>query len=628
MSIKGKGQKVCRCRRCLRGEPPAGQLSARSSDDFAINQTSKHGAFKAIINSDHSRRALIKYLDSKKLTTFLDFYFEIEYVKTLEGEMLWQNLDRVRERYLSKYFTLDCRIEAMIEICDEVYDDPADETPGEHPAYQKITAAHDEIFDYLANEIDSFRESEFYKMNEKELLQKEFQSKESAYVKPKVAVANLSTIVPSRVKREILLFDDSGVARKVTAKLLEQGPFNVTAVAHPRKDLTEINYSKLDIVVVDMFMPIMSGFEVVKAIRKTEQEMERSPGGSTKAAGSNSRKGMFYGQPITARSARSRALIVGMSGDACASTRKRSLAAGADTFLQKPFTLQQFMEEITHCELQVCPSARKGTISLNTIVPMLPPDALKDSASVGAGTVNMSMNTASGRTGGGSTGTKDRDRDRDRVGEGEGEREGDISPAARAGAVIATTSAEGSESPEPEPETEAEPAPGSPTRVNEDGYDHDQIMHNDVHKSAEDDINPIQQSASRHHRGDHDDDYDEVGKHGLRDEPKRKSGGKKQEPVPTTKQPTSGGREDADSREPFPHRHTDHADYPSYLDYPSGDPLPLLLPKRSFGAAALGAVEGEQKEADGEDADAFEDDRRGREQAQAQSRSTHTEHAY
>ena len=113
---------------------------------------------------------------------------------------------------------------------------------------------------------------------------------------------------------DILLAEDNAVNQKVATRLLEKQGHKVTVVANGRAALAALERNRFDIVLMDVQMPEMDGFEVTAAIRKGERDT-----------------GVHL--PIIAMTARA------MKGD-----RERCLAAGMDGYIAKPIQAAQLFE--------------------------------------------------------------------------------------------------------------------------------------------------------------------------------------------------------------------------------------------------------------------------------------------
>jgi two-component system sensor histidine kinase/response regulator len=118
--------------------------------------------------------------------------------------------------------------------------------------------------------------------------------------------------VPARVphgekaQMKILLAEDNAVNRTLARKLLEKHGHTVVLTENGREALEALERETVDLVLMDLQMPVMDGLEAISAIRKQE-------------------KGTGAHLPIVALTAHA------MKGD-----RERCLAAGADDYLTKP----------------------------------------------------------------------------------------------------------------------------------------------------------------------------------------------------------------------------------------------------------------------------------------------------
>jgi two-component system chemotaxis response regulator CheB len=91
---------------------------------------------------------------------------------------------------------------------------------------------------------------------------------------PAPAMAVRTTPPPGRLLR-VLIVDDSVIIRRTVSKVLEEDPELVVAgtAADGRIALNSLASLKPDIIVLDVEMPIMNGFETLKALRKTHPLM-------------------------------------------------------------------------------------------------------------------------------------------------------------------------------------------------------------------------------------------------------------------------------------------------------------------------------------------------------------------
>jgi two-component system, sensor histidine kinase and response regulator len=104
----------------------------------------------------------------------------------------------------------------------------------------------------------------------------------------------------------VLLAEDNVVNQRVAVGLLERRGHQVTVVATGVEALDALKAHPYDVVLMDVQMPVMGGFETTAAIRREEEQ--------------------------TGRHLR----IVAMTAHAMNGDRERCLAAGMDGYLAKP----------------------------------------------------------------------------------------------------------------------------------------------------------------------------------------------------------------------------------------------------------------------------------------------------
>jgi CheY-like chemotaxis protein len=128
-------------------------------------------------------------------------------------------------------------------------------------------------------------------------------------------------------KLHVLLAEDNAVNQKLAERLLEKHGHTVTVTTNGREALAAFDRESFDVVLMDVQMPEMDGFEATSAIREREQ----SSGGHL---------------PIIAMTAHA------MRGD-----QERCLAAGMDAYIAKPIRskdlialLETFSAAPTHPE--------------------------------------------------------------------------------------------------------------------------------------------------------------------------------------------------------------------------------------------------------------------------------------
>ena len=209
----------------------------------------------------------------------------------------------------------------------------------------------------------------------------------------------------SAMYSNVLIVDDSLVTLKLARLTLEKDGHNVDKALNGQIALDMLKQSIYDVVLIDLNMPVMDGFETIRLFREYEQSHQRSltapiPKRSPRVGGGRSGaqdddgnvsdlsddEALMDDSPTTAAPKASRfaldpnnrafghgrggsvgrgaradsstrasfassyetpsQLIIGMSTDVDSFTRRRALDSGMDYFLPKPFTLQKFTEII------------------------------------------------------------------------------------------------------------------------------------------------------------------------------------------------------------------------------------------------------------------------------------------
>jgi len=124
----------------------------------------------------------------------------------------------------------------------------------------------------------------------------------------------------SRAKVRILLAEDNAVNRRVVCRILEKAGYDVVAVADGKEALKRLRAGSFDLVLMDIQMPDMDGFEATRAIRQQEkQTADHIP-------------------------------IIALTAHALSSDREHCLEAGADDYITKPINARSFLNLVEkHC---------------------------------------------------------------------------------------------------------------------------------------------------------------------------------------------------------------------------------------------------------------------------------------
>ena len=109
--------------------------------------------------------------------------------------------------------------------------------------------------------------------------------------------------------------EDNLVNQKVARRLLEKQQHAVTVVPNGLEVLSALEQQPFDLILMDIQMPEMDGFEATAAIRLREQDGERIP-------------------------------IIALTAHALSNDRERCMSMGMDGYATKPIRLQELIREI------------------------------------------------------------------------------------------------------------------------------------------------------------------------------------------------------------------------------------------------------------------------------------------
>ncbi|HKQ36491.1 MAG TPA: response regulator [Verrucomicrobiae bacterium] len=112
--------------------------------------------------------------------------------------------------------------------------------------------------------------------------------------------------------KTVLVVDDSGFARRMLRRMLEEGGFRVEEANGGNEAMEKYQITKPDVVLLDIVMGEMGGFEVLQKLRQMDPE----------------------------------AAVVMATADIQKITRDEALGAGAAGFVNKPFDAEEVLGEV------------------------------------------------------------------------------------------------------------------------------------------------------------------------------------------------------------------------------------------------------------------------------------------
>jgi two-component system, cell cycle response regulator DivK len=115
-------------------------------------------------------------------------------------------------------------------------------------------------------------------------------------------------------KKRILVADDRATSRELVRTALERSGYDVSEAVDGRDALEQIRSSAPDLVILDLHMPVVDGYEVVREIRLDTRLRELR--------------------------------VVALTASAMEGDRQKALGAGFDGFLTKPLSLASLRREL------------------------------------------------------------------------------------------------------------------------------------------------------------------------------------------------------------------------------------------------------------------------------------------
>jgi two-component system, sensor histidine kinase and response regulator len=133
------------------------------------------------------------------------------------------------------------------------------------------------------------------------------------------------SLVGTQPGLNILLAEDNLVNQRLTIRLLEKQGHRVVLANNGREAVEAVTQQRFDLILMDVQMPEMNGFEATAAIRQTETAGPRLP-------------------------------IIAMTAHAMKGDRERCLASGMDGYVSKPVSkgeLESAIRELVHTRIEV-----------------------------------------------------------------------------------------------------------------------------------------------------------------------------------------------------------------------------------------------------------------------------------
>lgn len=119
----------------------------------------------------------------------------------------------------------------------------------------------------------------------------------------------------------VLVVEDNEINLLLIVEIMRKLGFHVLEATDGQEAVQIYNQNKLDMIIMDLHMPVMDGYEACRIIRESEKKKRHIP-------------------------------IIALTADAMIGTQERCLDAGMDAFITKPFRKEKLIEIITKLNIK------------------------------------------------------------------------------------------------------------------------------------------------------------------------------------------------------------------------------------------------------------------------------------
>ena len=409
---------------CNQSSTVGSPISSRKANstgvqDDARSFRSKLMAIKMLTKNKKSQQALKDYLLTQNKAELLTCYLDLEEIRLLTDEQALTRASALVWRYKTQFEAARNNndhhsnrpkpLEVILWECLGRLRYVDGGSIEQDHLLRMISNAQNDLLSKLILPFEGFLNSKYYKTWQESQIQEE----KSRLSISGAASVNGSIALSSRTESfavnysNVLIVDDSLVTLKLTHKTLENDGHIVERALNGQIALEMLKQRVYDVVLIDLNMPVMDGFETIRLFRQFEHNYQQNyvpkrhprhnngahtstttqnggiirlhdgskeddgnvsdlsddeallgedhtPNGviTLQSSSRGSTRTQLYSSPthkngrISPDIPRPAQVIIGMSTNVDDVTRKRALDAGMDFFLPKPFTLQKFTEII------------------------------------------------------------------------------------------------------------------------------------------------------------------------------------------------------------------------------------------------------------------------------------------
>ena len=346
--------------------------NSAQSKSFALSSSSKDEnpslveSLKAICRSDGGRRACMKYFFDRGLGSYFHlFCITVDFSESSRESEISQIMKSVveyvdSEKNISAQYLLEWQnIVDLIAL-------PTANIDVEHQRFTVAGITHT-VIRRLCTEFDGLVNSETYKAWDLTVSQQERQSyippvkkglikygscpnpRSSVHAKIARATAWIGeTEIDSnaRVKNfavvfpNILVIDDSLVSTNLSRKSLQNDGHAVRTAPNGRAGFEMFKSDKFDIVIADIFMPILDGYATLELLKAHDDKIHPDSDSSEVDA----EEFIEQGPTCVVERWKHSPILIAMSADDDVATVQRAFRSGADFFMCKPLTMEKLAD--------------------------------------------------------------------------------------------------------------------------------------------------------------------------------------------------------------------------------------------------------------------------------------------
>ncbi|MBW4464932.1 MAG: response regulator [Pegethrix bostrychoides GSE-TBD4-15B] len=158
----------------------------------------------------------------------------------------------------------------------------------------------------------------------------------------RAADSNLAALIPNAPDHRILIAEDNAENQMLLSRLLQKRGFAVQAVENGQEALALWQQWQPDLILMDVRMPVLNGYEATRSIRAREQSLCPPRRTATK--------------------------VIALTANAFSEDQQDSVKAGCDGFLTKPFRQEKLLELVfQQLDIELPPAV------LSTLSPTISP---------------------------------------------------------------------------------------------------------------------------------------------------------------------------------------------------------------------------------------------------------------